>query len=271
MARLVNGQWVPDSYGGSSFFGQQTLQPMDVDLMTGLPKTAANPYALAKQPNQLEVLAGQRAKALTTNAGIMAGLGAAQFGLSFVPTAYDRYNRERLDELQGLQDQGRLGLSGAQRQQMEQEVFDPVAAQAHAGRLRQESLQASMGDAASAADVTRAQREEQRNISQAANRAGLQISRANLEEANAQLQEIEERTAYKGERASQRLEQGAQAIGAVAPLVGQIQAANAVKGVDWKNLSPEDRQMAMSLANAGPQQAYWYQSLLAGMPQSGRT
>lgn len=264
----ATGQWITPT-GRLADAGY--LSPEDMAMMAGYynaPSLApAGTTPGPRAPSQLDVLAGQRQKAIAANVGLSAGLGAAQIGLSLVPTAYDRYNRKRLDELETLQEGGRLGLSGAQRQQMEQELFDPVAAQAHAARLRQESLQASLGSAVSAADVTRAQREQQRAVSTAANQAGLQISRANLEEANAQLQEIEERTAYKGRRAGERLQQGAQAIGAMAPLAGQIQAANRVKGVDWRMLPPEEQRMAMALAGASPAGQYDWQALLAGLPR----
>ena len=259
------GRWVSPKVPWSE---QGELTPEDEALMAAYDaQPAAVPAGApgAVPPSQLEVLAGQRAKAIGTQAALSAGLGAGQLALSFIPTAYDRYNRERLGSLQDLQAQGQLGLTSGQREQMEQEAFAPVAAQAHASRLRQEGLQASMGNAASAADVTRAQREETRAVNQAAQQAGLAISRANLDEANAQLQEIEERVAYKGGRATGRLEQGSKAIGALAPLAGRVAAAQRIKGVDWEKLSPEDRQLAMALASENPEKTYAMQALIAGM------
>lgn len=180
-----------------------------------------------------ELQAGQ-AKAMRTNAGISAGLQAGQMVLAALPTVQDTRNKEQLAKLQRMEKEGRLGLSGEERQFMEQQLLAPVQAQTRESRLRQEAAQASAGTSTSAAAQVRAQREATRTNAAAAQRAGLAITQANFQRAREQLQELEERAAYKSERQKGMRQQAAQTLSGMGGVLGQVRAAKAVEG-----LSPE--------------------------------
>jgi hypothetical protein len=225
------------------------------DLMQAYPgssQPAAQPLSLA----YAKELQARTAKDIGTSAAISGGLQALQLGLQAVPTAQDVRNRQKLADLKRLEEQGKMGLTGKERTQLEQELLAPVAAQARETRMRQEAIQASAGGT-SAADVVRAQREATRTTAAAAQQAGMAISRMNLDRAAQQLRELEERTAYKAERQKGLLQAGAQAVGGMGAVAGQVRAAQAVKGIDVDKLatesgmSPEEIVLLLNMARRG--------------------
>jgi hypothetical protein len=199
------------------------------DPVTGQLISASSPSVAAMPPDvsgaSLQMANQQMAKELTANAGIAAGMQALQLGMSFVPTAQDTRNKEKLAELERLEEAGKLGLSDAERAQYQRELMNPVRALARESRLATEAATASMGTGTSVANLTRAAREERRDVQNAAVQAGTIIGRANLEKADAQLRELEERTAYKSNQAADRLGLGMRSLSQVAPMVGQAAAA----------------------------------------------
>lgn len=200
-----------------------TIDPVTGRRVPSSTLTAMSPMSTADMKLANKALG----KELAVNAGI-AGIGQlAQLGASFIPTAQDARNKEKLAELQQLEETGQLGLSASERQQLEAETMNPVKALARESRLRSEAAQASMGEGTSAADVTRAAREERRDVQAAAQNAGIAIGRANLEKAAEQVSELESRIAYKSNRAADRIKQGEAIVGGMAPLVGRAAAAQA--------------------------------------------
>jgi hypothetical protein len=191
----------------------------------GGPSVAAMPPATPVSSASLEMANAAMAKELAVNAGIAGAMGAAQLGMSFIPTAQDTRNKEELEKLERLEAQNKLGLSGAERRQLETELLNPARALARESRLNTEAAQASMGNSQSVANVTRAAREERRDVQDAAVKAGAIIGRTNLERADQQLRELEQRTAYQSNRAADRLGMGMRTLSQVAPMVGQAAAA----------------------------------------------
>lgn len=174
-------------------------------------------------------------KELAINMGVGLAAQGAQSLASLIPTAQDRENRERLGELREMRDQDRLGLSPAERTLMERTQLDPVRALAREQRLREEDRAGASGGR-DVASLTRATREERRNVNEAARRAGESISRANLERAEELLAELDRRTAYKSQRQGERIGAVTEAIGEGAGLVGQVMAGNASvtrADIDW--------------------------------------
>ena len=189
------------------------------------PSIAAMPSAGTTTAAGLQMANATLAKELAVNAGIAGALGAAQLGMSFIPTAQDERNKAQLAELERLEREGRLGLSGNERAQLTREMMNPVRALARESRLNTEAAQASMGNTTSVANVTRAAREERRDVQEAAGKAGAAIGRANLEKAAQQLQELEQRTAYQSNREADRIGMGMRTLSQVSPMLGQAAAA----------------------------------------------
>lgn len=215
--------------------------------------TSQAPVPAAETPS--EIAPAQTGAALTANQQAArrqlyttAGIGALGAGLQLatqaIPTAQDRRNRERLMELQRLEQSGGLGLSGEERAMMEQALMGPVRTMAAEERARGEAAEASMGGT-SAADLSRRRREAAQRVDVAGQRAGLAIGQAELQRAKEQLDELEQRTAYKAERQKGMLQTVAQTIGGLGPSAGMVRAAQAVPGYDlqpWvdKGFSPAD-------------------------------
>jgi hypothetical protein len=166
-----------------------------------------------------------------SNVGLGAGVGAAQMALQAIPTAFDRHNKERLDYLQQLQANGKLGLSGEERTQMERTLLTPVRALATEGRQRTEAQIAGAGDT-SAAAVNDARDAAQRQAQDAAAVAAGKISQANLDMANAQLQEIESRVMHKADKQKAILSTAAKTISGVGETVATARAGRAVPTID---------------------------------------
>lgn len=158
-------------------------------------------------------------------AGIAAGVGAAadigKLGLSLINTPQDTYNANRLKTLDELEESGKLGLSGGERQVAEGTLLNPVRALATENRQRAEAQLAGMGQN-SAADLARVRTESQNATNAAALKAGEQIENLDLQAAAAQRQEAEERRAYESSRQRERIQTGMDAIAGVAKLAGPV-------------------------------------------------
>jgi hypothetical protein len=162
-------------------------------------------------------------------AGIGAGLGAAQLGLSFIDTAADKTNKEELAKLQERSKRGELGLTAGERQQYERALLDPVRAIAGQQQREEESAIASAGRVTSAADITRARREGRSRLDQASIAASENIQRAHSAEAQREAQELSERLATEANRERERISMVGQTISGLAANIGKVAAAGARK------------------------------------------
>jgi len=208
---------------------------------TALPPTSGKPAIDAGAQQALN-------KNLWANAGVSAGLAALQIGAQVIPTAQDERNKRRLAELERLEAEGKLGLSGAQRGQMERDLLNPVRALATEGRQRAEAQLASAGNSASAADLNRIQRQADDQAQQMAYQAGSAISQENLAEARRKLKELEQRTAYKSGQQTGRREAVAQNVASLAPVAGEMLAYRAPQQMDFSHIEdPATREHIMGL------------------------
>lgn len=143
-------------------------------------------------------------------------------------------NREQLDELLTREKAGTLGLTGDQRQVLDQQLNAPVAAAAQQARSRAEAIQAAAGSGASGADLSRLRTEQSRTQALGAQNAAAQIGAADLAAQQQQKNEIEQRTALKSAlRADDYnqifagLAQGAETAGSVAGVPGMTKKSTA--------------------------------------------
>lgn len=191
---------------------------------------------------------------LYSNLGISMIPGAVQLGAQAFPTAFDVHNKKRLKELEDLRDQGKLGLSGAERTQMEQTLLTPVKSLATESRKLAEAQQASLGGTASAAELARIQKRSDAQVQDKAMEAGLRINQANLDMAAQQLQELESRKMQQAEKQKAMLSTVAKTASGIAPVVGQARAARAVQQFDFdtffKNNPNATYQDALLIASA---------------------
>lgn len=182
----------------------------------------------------------QRNQALAT-LGTQLGIGAIPtvvqgIGMA-MPTAQDTWNEQELAKLERLAREGRLGLSGEERQHAEATIMNPVRQLATERLQRDEARLASMGDTGSVAAQQRIQRAGQQAISGAAAQAGIEIERAHMARAAEQRQEAEERRAYKSARQKQPWEMVGKALADLAPALGTVAAGFA------QARAPTDREL----------------------------
>jgi len=206
---------------------------------------------------------------LYSNLGVAGALQLGQTAVNLAPTLQDKRNKEKLAELQQLEEADDLGLTGKKRAHLERTMMDPVRAQAAQAAQQSAAQQAAMGGTRSAADANRAQREYRRDVQQSALQAGHAINQAHLQEASDQLQEIENRTKYKSEVQKRRRAATSQGITQLAGIAGKARAAQRVAELDpsalaAQGVSANELQMAMKMAGNDPDRVLsWL--MLAGL------
>ena len=192
--------------------------------MPGSVAYADDTYDLGYSPGDITRAQNAGAK----QAGVAAGIGAAaqlgQLGLTFVNTAQDKKNKERLAELEST----RKGLSADERRVAEDTMMNPVRAMATESRQKNEASLAAMGGS-SVADLTRVRRESERRVGEAGVQAGANIAKLDLDAAAAQRAEEESRRSYESSRARQRIEMLGQTLAKGAEMMGPVLASSAVK------------------------------------------
>lgn len=173
--------------------------------------------------------------------------GAAQLGLSYIPTAQDTRNKERLAELQRREKAGLLGKSAQEDVLLEASLMNPVRGLATQQTQRGEAERASMGGTRSARAALEAQKAERQVVTQAAQQAGLKKAERYFQRKAAETQELEQRTAYESEKAKNRLELLGATIAGLSGLGGKYMAAEVQETVTPEQLnafleaSPENK------------------------------
>lgn len=233
----------------------------------GPPASSLTPEERKAQEDLRRAYMGQ----LGWGLGLSAAATAGQFGAMAFPTAQDSRNKEKLAELEAAHSKGKLAetpQAALIRQQYQQGV-------AKAGALGQQAQQqaatrlTAAGDSIPVAQRMAVEQAAARPSQEAALIAGQQRSAANLQEMGRQLEEAEGRTAYKAEKQKALLQMGAQTVGALAPLAGQVVAAQKVKAVDWGSLdlNPTEQLLYMR-AFSSPGAAAPLQSLIRSTPET---
>jgi len=132
--------------------------------------------------------------AIGTIVGAAAGAGAKA-----IPTSTSKANKERLAELQRLQQQGNLGITDRERAVLEQGLLSPARTAAREQRLRSGQQLAASG-MTQPTEILRSQQLSEETQGQAAIQASSAIAQEDLRRARAQEQEIEDRLQQKGDR-----------------------------------------------------------------------
>ena len=162
-------------------------------------------------------------------AGAMLGVGAlgqaAQLGLQMVPTSAERENVGQIENLRGLENQGKLGLSQAERSRVSRQLMDPNRMLLREQQRAEEARMAGQVGSRSAAGLTRVQRETRRALQEAGATAGNTLAMADLNRVAEQRNELQERIAAQGRNEARRREAIGQAIGNIAKPVGQYVAS----------------------------------------------
>ena len=178
---------------------------------------------------------GDRKRATEANVrelGVNAGIGGiaqlAQMGLGAIPTATDTRNKEKLDQLNEMERTGRMGLSADERALAESTMMNPVRTLATESRQRGEGQLAAMGNTSLAAQNAVRLANDQA-VTNAAVRAGQEITRANIEAKRLQERELEQRTKDEAEKQAATLDRMSQTIGGLAKIGGRIAAAQVAK------------------------------------------
>ena len=198
-----------------------------------LPTSTTKPTYYKYMPTDDTVLFGlsspgdiQREQAAgLREAGIAAGIGAAgtlaQLGLSYIPTAQDKQNEERLDALAKHK-----GLTQGERAEIDEQSMRGVRAFAAENQKRDEALLAGMGSTDVGA-LTRSRREGDRQLNQASIQAANIGIQAEREKVAQDIAEEERRLSYKSGKQDQRINLGMKTIEGLAEQAGPVISAQA--------------------------------------------
>jgi hypothetical protein len=180
--------------------------------------------------------------------GVTAAIGAGQTLAGARKSEFDKANEQRLNKLLGLEESGRMGLTGRERQLQERSLLSPVRRAAAETRRRAEALSGGMGG--SGADLARLREEETRAIAAGGERAALELARADARKEAAQRQEMAQRQAIQEQRRQERmaslfggLAQGAGAVGAMAGGVPEVMRAAGLFGAAINDTSGLDARL----------------------------
>lgn len=219
----INGRYLTDEQATAMSYLQQDQGELIAD-------------EKAKQVGRFAADQSAMSREMRANLGVSGLLAGAQIGASLINTAQDSANKKALEKLESRRAAGELGLEADERQLLERMQLDPARAAAAEQQTKLEGLHASMGEATSAADLARIDKETRRGIQETFRKAGLEIAKADLDEKRQELQEIESRIAYKGQRQQQRIDQVVGAIGQAGQLFGKVRAGRAVPRLDIEKM-----------------------------------
>ena len=211
------------------------------------------PAAIESDPNAGLRKAWAQQQALNT--GLSVGATMAQYAAMALPTVQDTRNKEQLAKLGAAHDRGELAdtpganlITEATREQL-----------AHAGAVAREMEQkldqrlAAQGGTTSAQVAGQSAREANRARQEINQKIGSEAAVAKQVEMGKQIAEEESRTAYEAERQKGKRQFLAQTLAGLAPVFGQIRAAQAVKKFDWAaiqkanpNMTVGDQMLIMS-------------------------
>ena len=145
---------------------------------------------------------------------ISGGLAGAEAISSMVPTAADRRNKQKLDELLELERKRQLGLTGQEQRVAEARTEMPLAQQTSAQMAAQNRALAAGGANVGAALAAGQQMADTGAL--ARQKAISDIEALDLQKKQAQLQEIEQRTAIRAQRNMEQRQAMLGALGDVA-------------------------------------------------------
>ena len=179
---------------------------------------------------------------------IAGGLAGAEALGSLIPTAADRRNKQKLDELLELERKRGLGLTGQEQRVAEARTEMPMAQQLSAQMAAQNRALAAGGANVGAALAAGQQMADTGAL--ARQQAISDVEALDLQKKQAQLQEIEQRTAAKAQRDLEQRQAVLGALGDVAQtglaLYSQDQTVSG-KTAKGKPLSPELQQIIQAL------------------------
>lgn len=149
------------------------------------------------------------------------GLGQGLYN-AFRRDPAQRYNREELERLKKLREQGQLGLSGTDQRLMYAGYYEPVNEYARQAQQTYERMAAAQGGNVSGAHLAQLRRESARTTAEGQLGAARNVAAANEAERRRQLEQIDQRTAadsrFRQDRAQAAFGALSQAAGATAAL-----------------------------------------------------
>jgi hypothetical protein len=122
------------------------------------------------------------------------GLGCVLTGAANIAGdgRYEKFNKQKAEDLYAKERTGDLGLSGEQKQLATQQMMQPVQNAAAAGQKRAEQIMAAGGQG-NGADLARLRQENAQTVSQGGQNAMAQLAGMDLQAQEAQKQELEQR------------------------------------------------------------------------------
>jgi len=184
---------------------------------------------------------------------ISGGLGAAQAVSSLIPTAADKRNKEKLNELLELEKQKQLGLTGQERAVAEARGEMPLAQQLSSQQAAQKRALAAGGGGVGAALAAGQVAADAGAL--ARQQAISDLEALDLQKKQAQLQEIEQRTALKAERDLEKRNAILSALGDVAQTGLALQSQGITTqgpSMDKRTMS-EDEKLLFDFLNNNPE------------------
>lgn len=120
------------------------------------------------------------------------GAGAAASGMS--DRELQKRTKARAKQLLQMEEEGKLGMTGNEQRQLDQNLNAPVAAAATSARQRAEQIAAASGSS-SGAELAQFRQQQQKTQSEGAQRAALAVQQASATKKQQQESELEARLA----------------------------------------------------------------------------
>ena len=159
-------------------------------------------------------------KRMLANMGVGLAGTAAQAGLTFIPTAADKRNKERLADLHAMK--GRMGQLSPEQEEALGYMDDAAGVAIAEGHERAASRQAANRDSLSAGDVERLRSTSEEQGIKAKMESGAKRADVRLSNIKDRMHELERRTAQKAMRGAQREALAHQALAGAAGSIGAI-------------------------------------------------
>lgn len=192
-------------------------------------------------------------------AGLLGGGGAATQEIpNIVVNKYDKYNKERLAELEALKEGRGLGLSGATKSQIRSEFVEPTLRTLTNQQIAPTSglMGGDVGTDIARGIAQNAARGQA--VGQLQGQAALQVRAADEAKREKQLAEIDERTAYQAARRTEQLQGILNIIYGTGEAVAGEQGFGNLTGPAPEAGTPEPSVLSRKMTNLGPAQDIVY-------------
>lgn len=159
----------------------------------------------------------------------------ATTAIKAAPTSADKYRKERIRKLSSLEQQGRLGLTAQQEEDMLSAGMQPIQAAAREQNARAGDILATQDVGSGATYIQKGMMDA--SLRDAYRKIGETVNRADIQEANRQKDELTSLMAKQEQSQRQKRDAWAGAINDVVGIAGNAASAGYIDGQQAGNLN----------------------------------